>query len=387
MFATRSFFPLQSTYPHFIFFLCFILSFFLLGLSATTLLLGNGDILGCSGIVSSLVLKPKEVLTTYSQKWKIVFVGSFLVTSNLYHIFVLEENPSVYKSPSSEGSIRVVNDLAYVVGGFLVGIGTRLGNGCTSGHGICGLARMSKRSFVAVMSFMATGVGMASFIADKEMFSANANDSSWIPNEVSKKVASSVVALVTTVATSLVVGKSSIKTDKVSETKETTTLQEQERERKIGYKKSIIGAVSGSLFATGLAMSGMIKQYKVLGFLNLSDMKKWDPSLMFVMGGGAVISFGGYQFVKGHGIMNRDKAWASPPLLDEQCKFNVPTNTKVDLQLVLGSSLFGLGWGIAGLCPGPALYAFATGFPKVMMLWWPANLVGTYVGEKAKKLF
>ncbi|GFH61703.1 hypothetical protein CTEN210_18179 [Chaetoceros tenuissimus] len=355
----------------------------LIGLSATTLLLGNGDILGCSGIVSSLVLKPMEAISNPQNKWKLVFLSSFLVTSNLYHIFILEGDASVHKVPE-EGSIRVINDLAYVVGGFLVGIGTRLGNGCTSGHGICGLARFSKRSFAAVMTFMATGIGMASFVADKDVFSSASNDLTWVPNEISKQVSSSVVALFATSAAS-VLAKSCVKTRPSSDTKKST--ENDERQRKIGLKKSIIGAVAGSLFSAGLALSGMIKQYKVLGFLNLSDISKWDPSLMFVMGGGLIISFGGYQFVKGHGIFRKEKALTCPPLLGDQCKFNVPTNTKIDKQLILGSAMFGMGWGIAGLCPGPALFSFATGFPKVMMLWWPSNLVGTVIGEQAKKLF
>lgn len=283
-----------------------------------------------------------------------------------------------------EGSIRVINDLAYVVGGFLVGIGTRLGNGCTSGHGICGLARFSKRSLAAVMTFMATGIGMASFVAEKEIFSTASNDLTWIPNNVSKQVSSSVVALFATAAAS-VLAKSCVKTRPSSDTKE--SIETEERQRKIGLKKSIIGAAAGSLFSAGLAMSGMIKQYKALGFLNLSDINNWDPSLMFVMGGALIISFGGYQFVKGHGILRKEKAMTCPPLLGEPCKFNVPTNTKIDKQLVLGSAMFGMGWGIAGLCPGPALFSFATGFPKVMMLWWPSNLVGTFIGEQAKKLF
>mmetsp|Transcript_15841 Transcript_15841/g.18403 ORF Transcript_15841/g.18403 Transcript_15841/m.18403 type:complete len:192 (-) Transcript_15841:188-763(-) len=118
-----------------------------------------------------------------------------------------------------------------------------------------------------------------------------------------------------------------------SDTKE--SIENDERQRKIGLKKSIIGAAAGSLFSAGLAMSGMIKQYKVLGFLNLSDINNWDPSLMFVMGGGLIISFGGYQFVKGHGILRKEKALTCPPLLVEPCKFkNVPTNTKIDKQII-----------------------------------------------------
>lgn len=138
-------------------------------------------------------------------------------------------------------------------------------------------------------------------------------------------------------------------------------------QRNIGLRKNIFGAVSGILFSLGLAISGMIKQYKVISFLNIASIENWDPSLAFVMAGGLVISFASYQYVKDHGIINKENAMICPPLLGEECSFNVPTRTAIDAKLVIGSSLFGIGWGIAGYCPGPALYAFAAGMPKVII--------------------
>lgn len=99
--------------------------------------------------------------------------------------------------------------------------------------------------------------------------------------------------------------------------------------------------LSGTLFGVGLALSGMIYPKKVLGFLDLFG--DWDPSLALVMGGAVVVAALAYPRV----------LRCNKPLLVP--KFAVPTLSQIDGRLVLGSALFGIGWGLAGLCPGPAL--------------------------------
>lgn len=83
-----------------------------------------------------------------------------------------------------------------------------------------------------------------------------------------------------------------------------------------------------------------------------------------------------------------DKALDTPLLQDksEGGKFNVPTNQKIDRQLILGNAMFGIGWGMAGLCPGPALFLAANGYPQVLFYWWPCNIIGAILGEKAKSV-
>ncbi len=101
------------------------------------------------------------------------------------------------------------------------------------------------------------------------------------------------------------------------------------------------GFLSGTLFGVGLALSGMIYPKKVLGFLDLAGA--WDPSLALVMGGALVITALGYPLV-----LKCDAPLLAP-------KFALPTLSQIDVRLVVGSALFGMGWGLAGLCPGPAL--------------------------------
>jgi uncharacterized membrane protein YedE/YeeE len=109
----------------------------LIGLSATVLLLGNGDILGCSGIVSSIFIKPLDTLRNPKSKWKLIFASAFLITSRVVSYFgqspeILEMEQHIVLNSSS---LPVVSTLGYCVAGFFVGFGTKLGNGCTTGHG------------------------------------------------------------------------------------------------------------------------------------------------------------------------------------------------------------------------------------------------------------
>ena len=107
---------------------------------------------------------------------------------------------------------------------------------------------------------------------------------------------------------------------------------------------SALGA--GFLFGIGLWVSGMANPKKVLGFLDITG--DWDASLMLVMGGAVAVTVVAFRL-----ILKRKK-----PLIEE--KFNVPTLKDIDFPLVAGSAIFGIGWGIAGYCPGPAITALST---------------------------
>ncbi|GJD57420.1 YeeE/YedE family protein [Methylobacterium dankookense] len=118
---------------------------------------------------------------------------------------------------------------------------------------------------------------------------------------------------------------------------------------------------SGVLFGFGLALSGMMDPRKVLGFLDLAGA--WDPSLAFVLAGAVAVSALGYAL----------KARMARPVLAP--RFEVPANTRLDARLLGGAALFGIGWGLAGLCPGPALAGLVLGLPEIA-LFVAAMLVG-----------
>ena len=111
-------------------------------------------------------------------------------------------------------------------------------------------------------------------------------------------------------------------------------------------KKVLAAFLAGGLFGLGLAVSQMINPRRVQGFL---DLASWDPTLMLVIIGAVSTTFVGYRLV-----WQRYK-----PLFDE--RFQVPTSRVIDAKLVGGSALFGIGWGIAGFCPGAAIPALGTG--------------------------
>lgn len=108
----------------------------------------------------------------------------------------------------------------------------------------------------------------------------------------------------------------------------------------------------GMIFGAGLLISGMVQPTKVLGFLDIFGA--WDPSLAVVMMAALAVSVPGFLLV------NR----RAQPLLAPQCFW--PTKAGIDPSLVIGASLFGVGWGLVGLCPGPALESLATLSPGVV---------------------
>ncbi|MEO6420692.1 MAG: YeeE/YedE thiosulfate transporter family protein [Polyangiaceae bacterium] len=122
----------------------------LIGLAATLLLQANGRVAGISGIVGGLL--PRTTGETESSAWRATFVVGLLAGGLLFAIF----RPSTFGAPVASAAV-------IAIAGLLVGIGTELGSGCTSGHGVCGISRFSSRSLVATLTFMLTGA-LATFV-------------------------------------------------------------------------------------------------------------------------------------------------------------------------------------------------------------------------------
>jgi uncharacterized protein len=126
------------------------------------------------------------------------------------------------------------------------------------------------------------------------------------------------------------------------------------RETALGVP-NLIALVTGILFGLGLGLSQMVDRERVLGFLDVAG--RWDPTLLFVLGGAVGVTVITFRFV-----LNMTQ-----PILGG--KFQVPTRQDIDRPLVLGAALFGVGWGIAGYCPGPGLTALTLG------IWNPVLFV------------
>ena len=128
----------------------------------------------------------------------------------------------------------------------------------------------------------------------------------------------------------------------------------------------ITALIIGAVFGIGLAISCMFNPSKVGGFLNIFG--DWDPSLTFVMGGGVLLNAIGHRFV-----MKR-----KAPI---QCAaFSMPTSTNIDKPLVIGSVIFGIGWGLAGLCPGPVVASLLLN-GQAMLPFFGLMIAGLLVGR------
>lgn len=129
----------------------------------------------------------------------------------------------------------------------------------------------------------------------------------------------------------------------------------------------IIAFLCGLLFGVGLVVSQMVDPARVIGFLNLTG--DWDPTLAFVMAGALLVFGSGYWLI----IRKREK-----PVMAR--KFEISVNRKLDARLMVGAALFGIGWGLAGICPGPAMVNLTTGVLS-MALFVIAMLVGLNVAR------
>lgn len=125
---------------------------------------------------------------------------------------------------------------------------------------------------------------------------------------------------------------------------------------------------AGLLFGLGLAISGLLNPAKVKAFLDITGA--WDPSLIFVLGAGVVVAFIGYRI-----------AFAiNKPLFDDH--LHLPTKTRIDRPLIIGSAIFGVGWGLAGFCPGPAIASLSLGLAPAIIF-----AVAMFVGMVAHDRF
>ncbi|MFZ5477029.1 MAG: DUF6691 family protein [Myxococcota bacterium] len=128
-------------------------------------------------------------------------------------------------------------------------------------------------------------------------------------------------------------------------------------------RRALVPTLAGVLFGVGLVLSGMTQPAKVVGFLDVAG--DWDPSLAFVMGGAIAVHFVAYR------LRARMQAPASGGA------WHLPTRNDVDGRLLAGAALFGAGWGLGGICPGPGITSLVTGSAEVLVF------VGAMVGGMA----
>ncbi|GBG70408.1 hypothetical protein CBR_g6536 [Chara braunii] len=287
----------------------------LLGICVYYLAAYNGKVTGISGIVSSFINLDEDYV------WRGIFLIGMIGTGAVafWTGLVQFEN---FKDGEKWGH--------YALAGVLVGFGTKMGMGCTSGHMLCGLSRLSVRSLVATMSFFSTAVLVASYFE-------RGND---LPTSVRIPSATEALPLFAVPVAFIVAF-------------ETLRLLHSRNALPAHLAFLVTALLGGIAFSLGLILSGMVLQSKVLGFLD--PFKHWDPSLLMVVVGGLLPNVVLYRATI---------CKMTAPLFAN--KFAIPRKTEIEWKLMAGGVLFGLGWGYLGLCPGPALVNLPRFTPPVL---------------------
>lgn len=280
--------------------------------------------------------------------WRLAFLAGLLGTGALTGLLL----PATFETLPATYTVGRA-----AVAGLLVGLGSSLGNGCTSGHGICGNARLSLRSFAFTLTMMVSG-GIAALLSGAAAATGIATASAApfaLPSTPSLAPYASYLLLALLSFTALL--------QFVQNTPE--------REGKSTLSNAA-EFLAGSVFAVGLALSGMTKPSKVAAFLS-ATLPSFDASLLFVMGGALLVATPAYYWLT-------RVARATAPVCE--AKFDLPkATTKIDRDLLLGAVLFGAGWGIGGICPGPGLVNLvANAGPQVIA--FNAAMIGGMVAHR-----
>ncbi|TFK76308.1 hypothetical protein BDN72DRAFT_830863 [Pluteus cervinus] len=297
------------------------------------LLVLNGSIFGVSGFIHRAIFGNKEALAGLAG----MILGGIYVG--------LQERPNPLFVTTSIPQL--------LLSGFLVGLGSKLGDGCTSGHMLAGISRLSPRSIAATVFFFVGGSATA------HIFHPNlppTPPSNWeLTNDSKQLLLSQFLPLgLTALFYSFKVSHSEHKHDTIVSP----------------VLRLLTGLTTSFEFALALSLSNLTNPTRVISFLLLPIHKAFDPSLFWLACGAMPLAYVLYQYFRG----------------DERPKFGgdwcVPTNKTIDTRLLSGALLFGLGWGVSGICPGPGLVnlgrVMVSGGPGLgkMLAWLAAVSIG-----------
>ncbi|OCF33911.1 hypothetical protein I316_04253 [Kwoniella heveanensis BCC8398] len=353
-----------------------LLGGYLLHLASSSVLEDNGRVFGISGILSGAIFGPRE-------GWRWAVVGGLLAGPLLGFMTGAE----AYFPGNGLESITQVGIGRLIIAGGLVGLGSRLGSGCTSGHMLCGVSRLSPRSFIATITFFTTAVITANLAPtpySSPISMPSAATATAFALHPASFSPSTLIALFSTVAI-------------------TTLAQQALRRYLLSAPQSSTQAaratpyfLNGVIFALGLSFSGMADPRKVLGFLRFpqarTDPQEFDPSLAMVMLGGLLPNMIHYARLtrdKRDAQNNRDGAGtdvkrdaaASDSSSSKRLRPKYPWelwrvssgSANIDWKLIVGSAIFGIGWGCLGICPGPALVNLGEAISRGMLHFHSTN--------------
>jgi uncharacterized protein len=306
----------------------------IIGASSTAMLYYTGKVSGISGIAGRIIVSEDNNCNSWTVSYILGLVSSGVILNKIY--------PLAF---GTSAQLLALNSVGYACAGLLTGFGSRLGSGCTSGHGICGLPRRSVRSLAAVLTFMSTGAISAYMVNNsslQQLFAAEGSVDSASTDSI-VFFATPTVAIAVFGAT--LYNRYFVLNQMFFGTREGATdsklKNESSRNSMAIHGVSFLSALA---FGLGLGISGMCNTDRVKDFLNFSGPRGWDPTLMGVMGGGVLFNLISFHLLKSS---NHTVRLDSKKKMDAILKLDAhPDNMVIDWKLIVGSGLFGLGWGL-----------------------------------------
>ncbi|KAJ5788267.1 hypothetical protein N7457_003257 [Penicillium paradoxum] len=287
------------------------------------LLVHNGAVFGISSLLSGCAFNPSRDNVP-------IIAG---LVSSIIPVYLLAPSliPNYPAPPQSWGSA-----VATLGVGFLLGWGTKNGRGCTSGHMLCGLSRLSPRSLIATAVFFTTALLTANFVEGGANMPSCGSTPCYTPvypsgSELGFMTGAVLLAAITNF---IIVPRNARRSE----------------ESRVAFSY-----VAGLEFGLGLLISGMANSAKVLGFFAfLTDPSRFDPSLALIILFGIGPSL--FTFLTGKPGQEREKGKPlAKPTLAEKWRLPTATVADIDWRFVAGAASFGLAWGLKGVCPGPAI--------------------------------
>ncbi|GAM36880.1 YeeE/YedE family integral membrane protein [Talaromyces pinophilus] len=335
------------------------------------LLVHNGRVFGISSILRTCLLDPGLLLRSHCNKKQenepteevqedenFPTLAGLITSPFLVKVLV----PSLLPAYPEAGSTTIWVSAAATVGlGFLTGWGTKNDQGCTSGHMLCGLSRLSGRSLIATAIFFTSALVAANFsplLTGVDIIPAC--DDGAVPCYYPAYPSGYELAVMTTSCISALF----------------TTFVLGPKVLTRSYKsRRLFAYLAGAQFGLGLLFSGMADPKKVIRFFALfgGNVDKWDPSLALI------ILFGIGPSLYGYLIVEPGKKAERPPTLAHKWSLPKLTVAHIDWRFVVGAAIFGVGWGSSGVCPGPAILRSVLQ-PVWGVFWMSGYYLGGVVG-------
>ncbi|KAI9930995.1 hypothetical protein ASPWEDRAFT_102345 [Aspergillus wentii DTO 134E9] len=292
---------------------------------SSSLLIHNGAVFGISSLLSGCVFNPNRD--------NVPIIAGLVSSVVPVYLFTPSLIPAYPPAPTSLASV------ASTIGvGFLLGWGTKNGRGCTSGHMLCGLSRLSPRSLIATAVFFTTALLTANFVAGGQNIPPCAADiPCYTPTYPStpELIFMAGTTAITFLTNHFIVPR-------------VLTRSEESR--------TIFSYLAGIEFGLGLLISGMADSAKVMRFFAfLTDPSRFDPSLALIILFGIGPSLLTYLSAKPGQNAKDEAGKPTKPTLAEHWRLPTATVADIDWRFLGGAVAFGLAWGLRGVCPGPAI--------------------------------